>query len=290
MTIMASDVPDSLPPESHRFSIRLPRPLWIGLAAAVTMVAAVSLRIGVPAYQQWSAINEIQPYAYVNELFDETHRVGPQWLRDFVGESRMTAFDEIESLHFNPGINRDLRLNYVWMGPTAPVADDAVVVNIRKLPSLKRVDLQCTDVTDIAMADVGRLQRLEHLNLDGTDISDSGVSSLARLPRLKTLSLRGTRVTDACMASVSSMSTLQELDLSKTGITESGLNAIDRLKDLRKVTLYRTVVSKAFVENLLQKRPALEVRGALDFHEVGNMVRRGPPQSPSDRQDPGAPQ
>ena len=39
-------------PEPHRFSIRLSRPLWIGLAIVVLFVVGVRLRIGLPIYRQ----------------------------------------------------------------------------------------------------------------------------------------------------------------------------------------------------------------------------------------------
>ena len=45
-------------PELRRFSIRLPRPLWIGLAAIVLVVVAVGLRVGVPIYRQQVALWE----------------------------------------------------------------------------------------------------------------------------------------------------------------------------------------------------------------------------------------
>ena len=46
-------------PEPRRFSIRLPRPLWIGVAAMV-VVGGVGLRIGLPIYWQQAAIREIK--------------------------------------------------------------------------------------------------------------------------------------------------------------------------------------------------------------------------------------
>ena len=70
------------------------------------------------------------------------------------------AFDEIEGLRFNPAIDRFVRIYFVWSGPTFSVADDAVVASVRNLPSLKRLDLECTKITDVAMPHVCSLQKL----------------------------------------------------------------------------------------------------------------------------------
>jgi hypothetical protein len=45
---MATEGPDPPQPEPRRFSIRLPRPLWIGLEARVLIVSAFVLHIGAP--------------------------------------------------------------------------------------------------------------------------------------------------------------------------------------------------------------------------------------------------
>lgn len=51
---------DPTTPESRRFSIRLPRPLWIGLATVVLVVVTIGLQFGVPIYRRHVAIREIE--------------------------------------------------------------------------------------------------------------------------------------------------------------------------------------------------------------------------------------
>src|SRR5258707_2386977 len=81
--------------EPRRFSIRLPRPLWIGLATIVTVVVAVGLRIGVPIYRQRAAIRAIeQNWGHV-----VTRPRGPKWIRDRMGDERMKMFDEVVEAH-----------------------------------------------------------------------------------------------------------------------------------------------------------------------------------------------
>jgi len=67
---------DSVTPEPRRFSIRLPRPLWIAMATFAVVVVTVGLRLGVPIYRQQVAVREI-------ELLGGTVRTlprGPEWL------------------------------------------------------------------------------------------------------------------------------------------------------------------------------------------------------------------
>jgi hypothetical protein len=46
------------PPKPGHHSIRLPRPLWIGVATGVLVIVALSLRFGIPTYRQRAAIGE----------------------------------------------------------------------------------------------------------------------------------------------------------------------------------------------------------------------------------------
>src|SRR5258708_4395822 len=80
--------PDSITPNPRRFSIRLPRPLWIGLATAALVVIAGILRVVIPAYRQQVAIREIRR----NRGEVPTERAGPEWLRDSLGDERMKVF------------------------------------------------------------------------------------------------------------------------------------------------------------------------------------------------------
>jgi hypothetical protein len=164
--------------------IRAPHPLWIFSAAVLLGVVAVGLAVGVPAYHQRSAVNELRPYGNVECV----RRRGPVWLGYLVGDSRVGPFDDIESFRFRASWEK------------APVTDDAVVANVRKLPSLRRLDLAFTRVTDAGMEHVCCLPKLEELNLVGTKVSDASVSLLKRLRSLRTIVLWGTDVTSAGVA------------------------------------------------------------------------------------------
>jgi hypothetical protein len=67
---------DPTMPGPRRFSIRLPRPLWIGVAAVLLVVAEAGLRIGVPIYRQHAAVREVKRLG--GKVEAERH--GPEWL------------------------------------------------------------------------------------------------------------------------------------------------------------------------------------------------------------------
>jgi hypothetical protein len=170
--------------------IRVPHPAWF-LAAALSLVTvAAGLHLGRPAYQQWSAIRAIGQSGFPVDV----EPVGPKWLREFVGESQMNAFDGIYCIHFQPDLTRPTDPYFKWYGPVTPPADDSVVANIRKIPNLKHIDMACSNVTDACMEDVCSLQYLEYLDIQGTDISDASVPLLKRLTNLKIILLRGTKI------------------------------------------------------------------------------------------------
>jgi len=105
---------DPLPPEPRRFSIRLPRPFWLGMATVVLVVVAAGLRIGVPIYRQQAAVREIEradPKSYILR-----RPRGPTWLRDWVGEERMEPFDDVVTLSIDTKANTDATLRQVnWL-------------------------------------------------------------------------------------------------------------------------------------------------------------------------------
>jgi hypothetical protein len=177
--------------------LRVPHPLWILTVAVALGVVAGGVGVGVPAYRQWSAMNELQPYIY----FDHGRHVGPEWLRRLVGEQQMNAFDDIETIQFRCDDVRYDRMFGVKREPfpkhSGAVINDNAVANIKSFSKLKGLGLSCTDVTDVGMTDIVGLQKLEYLDLSGTDISDASVPLIKQLSNLKDLSLRRTRVNDA---------------------------------------------------------------------------------------------
>ena len=67
---------EPITPEPRRLSIRLPRPLWIGVATAVLVVTAVALQFGMPIYRRYVATREIERVGGLVTTFGSS----PAWL------------------------------------------------------------------------------------------------------------------------------------------------------------------------------------------------------------------
>jgi len=201
-------VPDPTSPEFRNFSIRLPRPLWIGAVACVLVFAGVSLQFGLPFYCRQAAIGEIERSG--GEIGERYHR-GPSWLRNWVGDERMARFDGVSaaSLGYSP-------------------ATDAALDYVSRLTELEDLDLSGTDVTDRGLAYLKRLTKLKRLSLDDTKITDRGLEHLEGLNSLRALSLKRTSVTDAGLPRLKSCTSLRRLRIDNTYVTHAGMDELDR--------------------------------------------------------------
>jgi hypothetical protein len=81
--------------EIRRSLIRLPRPLWIGLAATFLIVAAIGLGVGLPIWRQQVAIRDMERMKGIVT----TTKGGPEWLRDFLGDERMKTMDDVTEVN-----------------------------------------------------------------------------------------------------------------------------------------------------------------------------------------------
>src|SRR5262249_61895470 len=77
-----------------RRSIRLPRPLWIGMGAIVLVLTTIALRVGVPIYRQQVAIREIERLGG----WVVTEERGPNWLRRWFGDKSTTTAQQLPEM------------------------------------------------------------------------------------------------------------------------------------------------------------------------------------------------
>src|SRR5689334_12607874 len=91
----------------------IPRPLWILLATVALVVAAIAVRVGI-ACRQTAAIQASErvaghPLAWSGPVRwkpVKTAPGGPTWLRERLGDERMTLFDIPTSATFlSPGVH-----------------------------------------------------------------------------------------------------------------------------------------------------------------------------------------
>jgi hypothetical protein len=221
----------------RRFSIRLPRPLWIGLAAGMLVIAGVAL-IAFRCYLQGTAIREINAVGGSVEMRPRW----PEWLRERLGDERLRPFDE--PVH--------VKLSYSRAG-------DETLGQLSRLPGLKRLDCNGAKISDAGLANIGRITSLEWLWLADTPVTDSGLGELNRLSRLLELGLNGTQVTEAGLVHVKGLTSLRELWLNGTDITDTGLVHLKELTALEWLYIRGTHVSDEGIADLKRALPALQI-------------------------------
>jgi hypothetical protein len=77
---------------------------------------------------------------------------------------------------------------------------DAIMIPICSLPTLKRLDLLETCVSDAAIDRIGQLSNLKSVTLEGSTIGDEGLRQFSSIKTLLLLDLRGTKVTNTAVA------------------------------------------------------------------------------------------
>jgi hypothetical protein len=203
--------------EPRRFSIWLPRPLWIGLASIVLVVVAVGLQFGLPIYRQQMAIRAIER---VGGRIDGVKLRGPDWLRKRLGDERMKLFNEVTAV--------DLYRSR---------ATDVTLSEIRGLSGMQRLNLVNANVTDAGLVNLKGLAELRLLLVSGTRVTDAGLVHLKGLTSLRWLLLDGTEVTDAGMPHLKDLRDLEWLGLCDTRVTDRAIAELQR--SLPRLQVYR---------------------------------------------------
>ncbi|MFN0053948.1 MAG: hypothetical protein ACKV0T_17355 [Planctomycetales bacterium] len=162
------------PSESLRFSIHLPRPLWIFLGTVAFVVMAIAVRIGLPIYRQRVAIREFERLGG----FVELQNGGPVWLRRVVGDRWMTPFQEV-----------------VHVGLGGSQVTDSNLIHLEQMPNLEWLVLTDTQISDPGLVYLQGLNKLTILDLEGTQVTNAGLEHLKELTALQWLYLCRTEVT-----------------------------------------------------------------------------------------------
>jgi hypothetical protein len=187
--------------------IRVPRPIWIALPTVALIVAVAGLQVGLPVYRRHQARRTIQR---LRGLFD-TVRVGPEWLRELIGEERAESCDPVRWLCVD--------------GATVTHDDLAVICT---QTSLEELILGHTRITDVDLEQIGRLHRLRKLMLHETPITSAGLAHLRNLGELRNLDLSFTAISDEGLRHLAALKKLERLGLAETSVTDAGIADLQR--------------------------------------------------------------
>jgi hypothetical protein len=139
-----------------------------------------------------------------------------------------------------------------------PRTDDALRL-FEMQPSVRRLDINDSQVTDAGLESIEGLKRLEWLDLrDAPLVTDAGLKHIRGLSRLRQLLLRRTSVSDAGMVYLKDLKDLQVLDLGMTKVTDAGLKNVAELTRLRMVLFWSNKIEDAGL-TYIQRMTQLEI-------------------------------
>ena len=168
----------------------------------------------------------------------------------------------------------DLRGSWVY---------DSQLIDLAKLPYLKKLDLSHTRISDEGMVYLRNAPEIADLNLYYAEqITDQGMSAIKEWKQLKRLNLRGTRVSDGTLEIVSHLQQLEALDIANAPVTDNGLDSLMTLINLKELSLGRRRESDNEVEvlRLLPTLTYLNLSGPTDAERPDSNYRRAGDSGP----------
>ncbi|MBS0260475.1 MAG: hypothetical protein JSS02_00855 [Planctomycetes bacterium] len=209
---MANPSADTPHAEPRRFSIRLPRPAWIGAAVAVLIAAGGG----------FVAIAEQRHRIALAHLVADGAVVGsPRY------GSGITIY--LAGQQFTDGHFRHLR-------------------DLRGIRELRIMDVP--RITDAGFATLGRRTDIELLSLIRTGVSPESLPQIGRWTDLTWLAIPGMRVQGADLIHLKNLTNLKLLHLDETPLADADLRALPKLSNLLWLSLKDTQTTDAGVADL----------------------------------------
>ena len=235
-----------------------------GFLTVLVLLGAVSvLCVGVPAYRQHLAIQEI---TRLGGLVD-TKPHSSKWLRDCVGKRGMRPFEAVHDVFLDDAQITDATLRQInLLKPkqltlaNTPITETGLA-RLGKMSALKVLCLVDSAVTDAGIIRLKGLTHLEFLTLGGNaEVTDAGLAQLSGFAHLKVLGLSGTQVTDTGLGYLNALVHLELLDLEGTHVTDGGLANLRGLPSLETLSLSDTQVTDAGLAHLTGLKKLNELR------------------------------
>ncbi|MBS1999034.1 MAG: leucine-rich repeat domain-containing protein, partial [Cyanobacteria bacterium SZAS LIN-2] len=111
--------------------------------------------------------------------------------------------------------------------------DDGIVDDLEKLPNLRMLELQDSNITMHRLATSPLLKRITHLTINTLDNVSEVLAALKGSKNLILLDLQNTRLNKAQIKEIAEMPALQCLRCAGTRLTDNDLQILAKLKDLR---------------------------------------------------------
>ena len=182
-------------------------------------------------------------------------KIPPEFLLvevDLDGQSKVTN-DSLRPLAAIPTLKR------LFLERT-PVTD-AGLVHLRAARSLDALGLgSVAGITNAGLSNLSELKTLKALSLADTKITDAGLSHLKPLTELYYLNLAGAAVTDKGLEELTGLTALTDLDLSRTKVTDYGLGSLRNLKQLKTLGLKETAVGTQGLEWINRNLPGCQIK------------------------------
>lgn len=140
-------------------------------------------------------------------------------------------------------IGGSVRLNDGFVSLRGVPLNEAALTAVTRIPGLRTLDLEATDLGDAATGTLATLTSLEELSLNGTQVSDAGLAALGGLRGLKRLRLDNTYVEGHGFTQWTDGAALEELDLRGAPVRDAALPGLARLTHLRKLVLAESDVT-----------------------------------------------
>ena len=143
------------------------------------------------------------------------------WVEDLGGRVELNARKEPVAVH--------LRGTYV---------SDADLDLLAAMPTLERLDLSLSRVTDLGMLRLKGLKNVREINLWYAElVTDEGLAAMRTWTKIQRLNLRGTKVTDNTLSILAGKESIAALDIGFAEVTDSGLQYLPRLPNLRELAI-----------------------------------------------------
>lgn len=141
------------------------------------------------------------------------------------------------------------------------VADDCLV-QLQRLPTLRRLDVIKSKFTGKGLEHLKRLTGLKMLVLRGSKVNDADLKNLVSMKGLAFLELTNTQITDAGLEHVNGLTKVRQLFLDGTQVSDAGLKHLKSLQALLILSIAHTKVTDAGLDNLreLKQLEVLDLR------------------------------